>query len=425
MGKRLAAILLVLSLILSAAPAQSIFAASDNIGDAAVYHTPKKDYKSGDCILTASKCMIRRALIMRGSKVWAKLTNEELRKTATIFGQLRNSYTFEYDGLSFKVDCDNFTGSSDAARKKEFQDLLKQHPEGIVVWGSDASVNGIHGVLVTGVNNGTVYAADSLHNTGNASKGIQKWSETSMKGPSHVTKYWYIKEVELAKNAPKPNPGQPVKALSAGNANYESLLTISDETIPKDLKLGKSFSVRGIINSNYRITKVKVGVYNASGKAVISKKVTPNSWSYDLANIDRDLKFGTIPVGTFTYKIKATDEKSSEVLVNAEFTVTGTSKLRIKSYNYPKKIEKGESYSIKGKIRSNRTIKKVTVKIVGANGKVKCKAIAKPEKKSYNIKKLDNKIKFGKLKKGTYRYVVWAKDDVKSKTLVNKKFTVY
>ena len=63
MKKRLAAILLALTMILSVTPAQSIFAAGTNIGDAAVYYTPKDDYKSGDCILTASKCMIRRALI--------------------------------------------------------------------------------------------------------------------------------------------------------------------------------------------------------------------------------------------------------------------------------------------------------------------------------------------------------------------------
>ena len=425
MRRRLAAILLVLTLILSGAPAQSIFAASSNIGDASVYHTPKSDYKSGDCILTASKCMIRRGLIMRGSKAWTKVTNKALRGTATIFGQLRNSYTYEYDGLSFTIDCGNFSGKGDAARIKEFEALLKLHPEGLVVWGSNASINGIHGVLVTGVKDGVVYAADSLHNTGNATKGIQRWKDTSMRNPSAVTKYWYIKEVGLAKNAPRPNPGQPIKALSAGNANYASLLTISDQTIPTTHKQGKGFAVRGIVNSNYRITSVSVGVYNSSGKAVIYKKVNPNTWSYDISKIDYQLKFGTIPVGTFTYKITATDEKSSEVLVDSKFTVTGTSKLRIKSFNYPKKIKQGDSFSIKGKVKSNKKIKRVRVRIVDANGKIVLKASAKPGKKSYNLKKLDAKIKFGKLKRGTYRYVIKATDYVKTKTLVNKKFTVY
>lgn len=424
MKKRLAAILLVFTLIFGVAPAQSIFAASNNIEDAAVYHTPKDDYKSGDCILTASKCMIRRALIMKGSKAWATVTNKTLRGSATVLGQLLNSFTFEADGLAFKIGCGYFSGNGDAARTKEIENLLKQHPEGIVVWGSNSSKNGTHGLLVTGVKSGVVYAADSLHNTGNLSKGIQKWSDTSMKGVSKVTKYWYIKEVGLAKNAPQPANGQPIKPISASDGNYASTLSISNPSIPGTLKQGKGFSVKGIINSNYKITKVTVGVYDIAGKSVTSKTVKPKTWSYNLANIDSYIKFGTVPVGTFTYKITAWDEKDSAVLVNTAYTVTGTSKLKIKSYNAPKNLKKGSSYSIKGKITSNHKLTGVSVKVLDKDGNVKYQASANPNKKSYNVKKLDSKIKFGKLKKGTYHYVVEASDTIKSKTLVNKKFKV-
>ena len=426
MKKRLAAILLALAVIFAAAPAESSFAATDNtIESAAVYHTDAGDYQSGDCILTATKCMIRRALILRGSKAWANVTNKTLRSPATLLGLLLNTFTFEADGLSFKITCGYFSGNGDAARIKEIETLIKQHPEGIVVWGNNASKNGIHGVLVTSVKNGVVYAADSLHNTGNTSKGIQKWSDTSMKAVSNVTKYWYIKEVGLAKNAPAPKNGQAIKPISADNANYASALAISDPSIPTTLTQGKSFNVKGTITSNYKIKKVTVGVYNSSGKAITSKTVSPNAWSYNLSKIDSYIKFGTVPVGTFTYKISATDEKTTSVLVNAAYKVQGKSTLKISSYNKPKKIKKGKSFSIKGKISSNNKIKSVTVKITDSSGSAKCSARAKPNAKSYNIKKLDAKIKFGKLKKGTYYYVVEATDTVKSKTLVNKKFTIY
>jgi hypothetical protein len=374
MKKKLAAILLVLTLVLSIAPAQSIFAASTNVGDATVYHTSSNDYKSGDCILTASKFMIRRALILKGSQAWSGVTNKTLRRSATVLGQLLNSFTFEADGLAFKIDCGKFTGNGDAARVKEIEDLLKKHPEGIVVWGSHASKNGTHGVLVTESKKGELYAADSLHNTGNVSKGIQKWSDTSMKAVSKVTKYWYIKEIGLAKNAPKPKAGQPIKPISASSASYASTLSISDPSIPSTLKQGKGFAVRGVISSNYQIKKVVVGIYNASGKAIISKTVNPNEWSYNLSRIDSYIKFGTVPIGTFNYKITATDEKETSVLVNSVFTVQGTSKLKIKSYNAPKKIKKGRSYSIKGKISSNNKITNVTVKVTDSKGKVKCSA---------------------------------------------------
>ena len=424
MKKRLAAILLVFALIFGVAPAQSIFAASNNIEDAAVYHTPASDYKSGDCILTASKCMIRRALILKGSKAWPSISNDTIRKSATVLGQLLNSFTFEADGLAFKIGCGYFSGNGDAARVKEIENILKQHPEGFVVWGINSSKNGTHGVLVTGVKNGVVYAADSLHNTGNQSKGIQKWSDTSMKNISKVTKYWYIKEIGLAKNAPQPKPGQPIKPISASDGNYASTLSISNPSIPGTLKQGKGFSVKGVINSNYKIKKVTVGVYDISGKSVTSKTVKPNAYSYNLSKIDSYIKFGTVPAGTFTYKITAWDEKDSEVLVNTAYTVKGTSKLKIKSYNAPKSLKKGGSYSIKGKITSNNKITSATVKVLDKDGNVKLEASAKPGKKSYNVKKLDSKIKFGKLKKGTYHYVVEASDTIKSKTLVNKKFKV-
>ena len=424
MKKRLAAILLVLTLILSAAPAQSIFAAGTNIGDAAVYYTPKDDYKSGDCILTASKCMIRRSLIMKGSKAWSGVTNKTLRQSATIKGLLLNTFSFEADGLAFTVTCGHFSGNGDAVRIKEFENLLKQHPEGIVVWGSNSSKNGTHGVLVTEVKNGEVYAADSLHNTGNSSKGIQKWSDTSMKAVSKVTKYWYIKEVGLAKKAPKPKAGQPIKPLSAGDVNYASNLSINDQSIPVSLDQGKGYSVRGVISSNYRITRVEVGVYSASGKAITSKVVNPNAWSYDLKKIDSYIKFGTVPIGTFTYKVSASDEKDSAVLVSSAFTVKGKSKLKIKSYNAPKKIKKGRPYTISGKITSNNKLTNVTVKITDSKGKVMCQASNKPGSVSYNIKNLDNRIRFGKLNRGTYYYKVEASDTVASKTLVNKKFKI-
>ena len=113
------------------------------------------------------------------------------------------------------------------------------------------------------------------------------------------------------------------------------------------------------------------------------------------------------------------------MLVNSAFTVEGVSNLAIKSYNVPKKIKKGNAYSIKGKVSSNNEITKVTVRITDSKGKVKCGASANPEGKSFDIKKLDYDIRFGKLAKGTYYYKVIATDTVKTKTLLNRKFTVY
>ena len=62
--------------------------------------------------------------------------------------------------------------------------------------------------------------------------------------------------------------------------------------------------------------------------------------------------------------------------------------------------------------------------VVNSKGKNVLYASAKPNTKSYSLKPLDPKIKFGKLKKGTYTYKIVARDSQKKKTLVKVKFKI-
>ena len=110
-------------------------------------------------------------------------------------GLLLYSFSYEADGIKYSISCGSFSGEGRQARIKEFESLLKDHPEGIVVWGIDAASTGTHGVLVVEVENGEVYAMDSSYNMGMFKEGIQKWSDTAMLDPSLVTDYWYISDV--------------------------------------------------------------------------------------------------------------------------------------------------------------------------------------------------------------------------------------
>jgi hypothetical protein len=417
---KLLAILLVLSLLIAAAPAASL-AASPVLDNAEVYYTPSSDYQSGDCILSASKMMIRRASILRGSNAWASITNKTLRTPATIFGLLLNSFTFEADGLAYKVGCGFFSGAGNDGRIKEFEALVRAHPEGVVVWGEGAATSGTHGVLLVDVRNGVPYAADSSRNTGSQKKGIQKWSDTTMKDPVKVTKYWYIKEVGISKNTTRSNVSQ----------SAVSTLSIKSQTVPGNLKQGKTFAVKGTVNSNYRLSNVTVAVVGSDGATVIGKSVNPNATSYKLSKIDKYLKFGTLAPGSYRYVVSATDQLISATLVDSPFMVTGKasaaptdSTLRITSVKAPSSIKKGKSFSIKGKVKSNVKITKVSIQVTDAAGNVKLKASAKPKAKSYNLKRLDSKLRFRKLKRGTYYYRVYATDKAKSLTLVDQGFVV-
>ena len=193
MKKRIITILLALALTVPAA-APAVYA-EDLLESKAVYYTEESDYMEGDCVLTATRMMIRRAAIMRNNDGWSDITNASLRPEATMDGLLLYSFSYEADGIKYSISCGSFSGEGRQARIKEFENLLKDHPEGIVVWGIDAASTGTHGVLVVEVENGEVYAMDSSYNMGMFKEGIQKWSDTTMLDPSLVTDYWYISDV--------------------------------------------------------------------------------------------------------------------------------------------------------------------------------------------------------------------------------------
>ena len=193
MKKRIITILLALALTVPAA-APAVYA-EDLLESKAVYYTEETDYMEGDCVLTATRMMIRRAAIMRNNDGWSDITNASLRPEATMDGLLLYSFSYEADGVKYSISCGSFSGEGRQARIKEFESLLKDHPEGIVVWGIDAASTGTHGVLVVEVENGEVYAMDSSYNMGMFKEGIQKWSDTTMLDPSLVTDYWYISDV--------------------------------------------------------------------------------------------------------------------------------------------------------------------------------------------------------------------------------------
>ncbi len=404
-------------------------ASSVTINDEAVCYTPQKDYRSGDCILTATKVMIRRASVMRGSTKWGSISNKTLRKSATIVGLLLHRFTFEADGLAYKVKVGFFKGNTDAARVKEFEALIKEHPEGVVVWGKNASVFGMHGVLLTDVKGGIPYVMDSWYNLGPRQYGIQKWSDSSMKNPLRCTQYWLISEVGLAKKAKAPAKGTPLAAASASGVSTDSTLAIRGRSVPSEMTEGQGFGVEGVVSSNYRLSEVTAQVVDSAGNAVISKTVKPKVWSYDLIKIDSKIKFGTLSPGSYTYQISAKDEKKALTLAKDSFKVnpkpvSKASTLKVSSAEVPSTLYQGDGFSIDGKITSNYKIKKVTVSVVDSSGKTLLSASAKPKARSYSIGNLDAKVKFGTLGTGTYTYKVTAKDAKQTATLVNRQFEV-
>lgn len=162
-----------------------------DINDDQVYKI--NSYRYGDCVLWANAYMLRRAAILNGSEDWAEITPKTMRRyacTSKNGSALRYAYTYEADGITYSVEHGYLSGSA-SKKMKKLKKLLKQHPEGVVVWGS--SRTGVHGVLATHYEDGTLYAVDSTHNLGGKNYGVRKFSRSTMYGIGSCSHYWYLK----------------------------------------------------------------------------------------------------------------------------------------------------------------------------------------------------------------------------------------
>lgn len=102
---------------------------------------------------------------------------------------------------------------------------------------------------------------------------------------------------------------------------------------------------------------------------------------------------------------KKTDKKSKKKKKKANW------KVKLKKCSHPKKIKCGYGFDVKGTLHSARSLKSVTAEITTDEGKVLYKKrVNGKKKKKFNLNKVDEALKFSKLKKGNYVYEVSVTD---------------
>ena len=207
-------------------------------------------------------------------------------------------------------------------------------------------------------------------------------------------------------------------------------LKLTDATYPTTLKQGDPFIARGLITSDYYIRKVVIGVYNSNGIAEFDYTGLPGEKSYDINDVDYLLSFSKLKNGSYTYKIVASDDNSSDVvLLNKSFTVTSTgqaaSTLKITNAKYPDTLDVGEGFSVTGIISSNYNITRIVIGAYKADGTKGFEYIAAPNAKSFDVNSVDYSLPFSRLAAGSYTYKITASDTESSNVvLLNKSFTV-
>ena len=110
-------------------------------------------------------------------------------------------------------------------------------------------------------------------------------------------------------------------------ATEKSTLRIgSGRQNPGVIDEGDSYSISGKITSNYKITRVTVSIIpRGEDEAVIEKSAKPNSTSYNISNLGKYIKFGSLDAGTYVFSVTAVDASGTKrVLVTNTFEVKGT-----------------------------------------------------------------------------------------------------
>ena len=98
-------------------------------------------------------------------------------------------------------------------------------------------------------------------------------------------------------------------------------IIITGYKLPHPMLAGSKFNVIGNITSQSILQEVKVSIVNTEGKTITEGIANPESSTFNLAEVDRDVQFHILEPGTYYYKISAINLTGEEILVNQEFIV--------------------------------------------------------------------------------------------------------
>ena len=201
----------------------------------------------------------------------------------------------------------------------------------------------------------------------------------------------------------------------------KSELAITPKNYPVgEIPKGKKFFLSGRIRSNYHITDVRSYMLDANKNVVMEASgwTTTQAYVIEDSALDRGMKFGELPVGTYYLRYKATDESGNTVTWTSDaFRIVDTnssSQLRILPDKYPSgTLPKGKSFGLSGRIKSDYHITDVRAYMLDANKNVVMEASGWTTTKTYVIENssLDRGMKFNNLSEGGYYLKYTASDE--------------
>jgi len=240
------AVCLFFTLILATVP----MSYATDINDSSVW---VKQSNNSRCTLASAVVMMRRWAILDGRTNWDKITESAVASTAWVNGAgIKASFT--YDKISVSRNASGWVNKSTADKKKDLISLLKDRPEGVMVWGSyGTNGTGRHAVLLTDYQESTdtFYCADP--SSGTWSKGRIKLTGSILgtdqsKIIGNLRNYWRVTNRPSNKDiTPSPSPSPSSSEFSVLES-YECQYIV---TIPANYRVDCFSSPTATTRSTY------------------------------------------------------------------------------------------------------------------------------------------------------------------------------
>ena len=207
-------------------------------------------------------------------------------------------------------------------------------------------------------------------------------------------------------------------------------IKVSNLTAPEILTAGDSFDIRGTIKSTYIIKSAKIGICDEEGNWISGHYTTkkPEKKIYGLSNANSSLHIDTLSKGTYYLKVYVKDsENHKKTVVRQEFEIKAASSFSLKYLSAPEEITEGDTFSVKGTVKSEYNIESIKIGICDAEGNWISGhyTTRKPAKKTYGLSNANSSLKFSTLEPAVYFFTVEVTDSNKTtETILQNKFTV-
>lgn len=131
------------------------------------------------CTLCSIAMLLRREMILKGDESWSDITEQSIRSTAWVEGQ---GIKWDINVSDIRIKHNSLPGGS--ANKNRLIELLKLHPEGIVLYNREPQ----HAVLLTDYTNGEFYCSDPV------SKGRKPLTQAYSVRVENADDYWFVEK---------------------------------------------------------------------------------------------------------------------------------------------------------------------------------------------------------------------------------------